>query len=221
MSFEKGNVLSGKAGVIFAELEYRFVSGKYKFGERLSINSLAEEFQASRQPVSTAVNHLRSVGYVRIIPQVGCLVVSPEKQAISDFFLMLAKAESAVASLATDRWQAEDIDQLQKLALETKSIAFDSIEHRDAYASAVVAYHNKIHNMACSIAIATWLEQLWKLADFYLWQGAEVNFSPTKVALANQERQEIVLAIKNRDTLKVVELVEAHVRAKPLRVGVV
>lgn len=102
---QKSNgILTGKSGLILDELENRFVSGKYQFGEVLSINSLAEEFDASRQPVSTAVSHLRSLGYVNIVPQVGCKVVSPRKQEIADFFYTLGKAESAIAGLAAARW---------------------------------------------------------------------------------------------------------------------
>lgn len=44
---------AGKAGSIIVELEWRLISGRYSFGEALSINGLAEEFDASRQPVST------------------------------------------------------------------------------------------------------------------------------------------------------------------------
>lgn len=86
------NALSGKSGTILRELEIRFVRGEYLFGESLSINALAEEFDASRQPVSMAVSHLRSMGYVTIVPQVGCKVVSPKK--IRDCRLFLYAGES-------------------------------------------------------------------------------------------------------------------------------
>jgi len=81
---DAGGVLSGKAGLILKNLERRFISGKYRFGELLSITGLAEEFDASRQPVNTAINHLRSMGYVTVVPQVGCKVVSPGNQEIAE-----------------------------------------------------------------------------------------------------------------------------------------
>jgi len=214
-------VLSGKAGFILAELERRFVSGRYRFGESLSINALAEEFEASRQPVSTAVNHLRSMGYVNIIPQVGCVVVSPDKGEVADFFYMLGKAESAIAGMAATRWRPGDIEKLQQIEADISSTAFDTLEHRDAYAAAVDLYHDKIHSMAQSEGIAFWLGGLWRLADFYLWQGADVNFSPKRVDVANRERRAIARAIKRRDVPRVESLVEAHVNGKPRRVGVV
>lgn len=213
--------LSGKAGIILSELERRFVGGQYRFGESLSINALAEEFEASRQPVSTAVNHLRSMGYVDIVPQVGCIVVSPDKGEVADFFYMLGKAESAVAGMAATRWLPGDIEILQQIEANISSTAFDTMEHREAYAAAVDLYHDKIHSMAQSDGVAIWLEGLWRLAEFYLWQGADVNFSPKRLDTANRERRAIVRAIKRRDVPLVESRVEAHVNGKPRRVGVV
>src|SRR3546814_3026362 len=63
---------SGKAGQIAVELERRLLLGEYRFGQALSSVQLAKQFDASRQPVSVAISHLRSSGYVEVIPQVGC-----------------------------------------------------------------------------------------------------------------------------------------------------
>jgi DNA-binding GntR family transcriptional regulator len=70
------------------------ITRKYQFRDSLSISRLAEQFDASRQPISAALNHLRSLGYLDIIPQVGCHAVSPSSSEIDDFFYMLGKVES-------------------------------------------------------------------------------------------------------------------------------
>ena len=70
-----GTAPSGKAGEIAAELERRLMVGAYRFGEALSITQLAQQFDASRQPVSVAISHLRSMGYVDVIPQVGLSLI--------------------------------------------------------------------------------------------------------------------------------------------------
>lgn len=213
--------LSGKSESILTELQSRFKSGKYQFGELLSINSLAEEFEASRQPVSTAVNHLRSMGFVNIVPQVGCKVVSPTQQEIADFFYMLGKAESAIAGMAAIRWKGDDIDQLQGIESVISATPFDNMEHQHVYADTVDYYHDKIHDIAQAKGTTFWLEPLWRLADFYLWQGASANFSPKKLGTANRERRAIVRAIKRRDAALAESLMEEHVIGKPRRVGVV
>jgi len=62
---------TGKAGQLAAHLEQRLTLGYYEPGQMLSFNTLAEEFGISRQPVSTAILHLRAAGYVEVIPHVG------------------------------------------------------------------------------------------------------------------------------------------------------
>ena len=46
---------SGKAGFIAAEIEKRLMLGQYRFVEALSAAQLAQQFDASRQPVSAAI----------------------------------------------------------------------------------------------------------------------------------------------------------------------
>jgi DNA-binding GntR family transcriptional regulator len=211
---------AGKAGNIIVELEWRLISGRYSFGEALSINGLAEEFDASRQPVSTAINHLRSLGYVTVMPQVGCRVVSPTPTEIDDFFYMLAKIESAIAGLAAIRHGPEEIDVLAAITAQIGTTPFDNPSHREVYAAAVDAYHEQIRSMAHSPTLIPRVAHLWRLSNFYLWQGAS-NFAPPKVNVANEQRHAIVHAIRQRDTPSAEQLMEDHVRGKPRRVGII
>jgi GntR family transcriptional regulator, vanillate catabolism transcriptional regulator len=216
----EGDTPAGKAGTIIFELERRLVSGRYRFGEALSINSLTEEFDASRQPVSTAINHLRSLGYVTVVPQVGCRVVSPSPTEIGDFFYMLAKIESAIAGLASVRHTTEEVAILSAIAAQIAASPFDDPTHREVYAAAVDAYHEQIRSMARSPALTPRVSNLWRLSNFYLWQGA-ANFAPPKANVANTQRIEIVEALRQRQVERAERLMEAHVRGKPQRVGIV
>ena len=66
-----------KAGAIVAEIEHRLITGKYHFRGALSINRLAEQFDASRKAIGVALNYLYSLGNLDIIPHAGCDAVSP------------------------------------------------------------------------------------------------------------------------------------------------
>ena len=76
-----------KAGAIVAEIEHRLITGKYQFRDPLSINRLAEQFDASRKPIGVALNHLYSLGNLDIIPQAGSDAVSSSPSEIDDFFI--------------------------------------------------------------------------------------------------------------------------------------
>ena len=118
------NDLAGKAGEVAAELEERLVRGTYRFGEALSIYTLAEQFGASRQPVASAVLYLRSVGYLEIIPQVGCRVVAPTPQEVQDFFVMFSRTEGVIARFAAERHTPDEAAAL----IEMVEAAFVPLE---------------------------------------------------------------------------------------------
>ena len=210
----------GKAGEIVAALTTRLGSGAIEFGETLSINLLAQEFNASRQPVSVAINHLRSLGYVIVVPQVGCRVVSPSAAEIGDFFHVLAHMESALANLAAKRHEDTEVEVLAALADEIASTPFDTEARRRHYAAAVDAFHSTIWDMSRATAIIDRIRDLWQLADFYLWHGAG-NLDSAKVDIANRERDAIVRAIKRHDADKAESLMAKHVHGKPARVGII
>jgi len=211
---------SGKAGEIVAELEHRLITGYYRFGDSLSTNLLAGDFEASRQPISAALNHLRGLGYLKIVPQVGCQVVSPSPQDIDDFFSMLAKIESLIAGLAARRFVDNEADLLLEIAEYIKQTPFDDATHREEWAIGVDAYHGHLRTMARSPALESRVQGLWRLSDFYLWQGAS-NLQPKDIDTANRERLQVAKAVAARDVDAAEALMEKHVRGKPRRVGIV
>ncbi|MFT4563816.1 MAG: DNA-binding GntR family transcriptional regulator [Gammaproteobacteria bacterium] len=210
---------TGKAGDIVAEIERRLITGRYHFGDSLSINRLAEEFDASRQPISAALNHLRSLGYLIIVPQVGCQVVSPSSTEIKDFFHMLGRIESAVAGLAAERHVADESEVLTALAKYVATTSF-SESRNEELTFGVDAYHEQILSMARSSALEQRVPNLWHLADFYLWQGVS-NLDAEKINRAHRERGEVAAAIASRDIAGAEQLMEHHVRGKPLRLGII
>ena len=211
--------LTGKAGQIFEEIERRLVAGYYRFDQTLSVVDLAAEFATSRQPVTVALNHLRSLGYVRIIPQVGCRVAAPTTTEIRDFFYMLGKIQSAVAGLAAERHIDDEADTLAEVAGSILSLAVDNVENLGQYARLVDTFHETMTTMARSVMLSTRSATLWRMSDFMMWQGIG-NLTAPKVAVANQERQSIVAAIRLRDVKLAETRMEAHVRAKPVRIGI-
>lgn len=205
---------SGKAGQIAAELEQRLLLGEYRFGQALSIVQLSKQFDASRQPVSVAISHLRSSGYVEVVPQVGCRVVSPSTQEIADFFIALAKIESAVAGFAADRHAEGEADTLIAIASRAEPKSLTTVAERKAYLRDVSDFHDQLWRMARSPALQGRLSSLRRLSSFYLWQGAP-TLAPKSAHILVEERREIARAIKRRDAKQAEALMERHIAHKP------
>ncbi|MDB5430411.1 MAG: GntR family transcriptional regulator [Caulobacter sp.] len=209
-----GSAPSGKAGEIAEELERRLMLGAYRFGESLSIIQLAQQFDASRQPVSMALSHLRSIGYVDIIPQVGCRVVSPSVAEINDFFLAMGRMEGVVAGFAAERHEADEGRDLASIASRASASNLDTAAGRTAYIRTVNQFHDQIWRMARSPTLEGRIARLRKLSIFYLWQGAP-TLAPVAARQLNQERMEIAVAIVGREARQAEQLMESHIAGKP------
>lgn len=211
---------TGKAGQLAALIEQRLTLGYYEPGQMLSFNMLAEEFGVSRQPVSTAILHLRSAGYVEVIPHVGCKVMSPTAREIEDFFLISAKIESAVVAMAAERYEDDEGAELLSIKPPSDLSALDGQHQRKAYIAYLDRYHEQIWYMARAPLLEGKIGGIRRLSNFYLWQGIP-TLAPTAAKQLNREREAIAKAIVARDAKRAAELVEAHIRHKPALAGVI
>lgn len=206
------NDLSGKAGEIAAELEERLERGEYRFGETLSIYTLARQFDASRQPVATAVLYLRSIGYLEVIPQVGCRVVSPGVDEVQDFFVLFAQTEGVIARFAAQRHAGEEGEQLLALAQEMSANTFVSRGDRAQMADDVSVFHDQISVMARSPHLVDRISYLRRLFRFYLSQQRErpdpVEGAPERL---NGLRLALAQHIRDRDVSAVGAAVESYI----------
>jgi DNA-binding GntR family transcriptional regulator len=218
--FRSGSLPSGKAGEIATELETRLVLGAYRFGETLSTKQMTQLFHASRQPVSAAISHLRAIGYVDIIPQVGCRVVSPSVAEIVDFFVAIGRMEGAIARFAAQRHRGDEAAKLEQMAGRKAPQDLDTVGGRADYIRNVNAFHLQIWNMARSPTLENRVGRLRNLCTFYLWQGAP-RLVPKAAQQLNRERVEIAAAIAERDAEKAERLMAVHIEHKPVVSGVV
>lgn len=195
----RANDLAGKAGEVAAELEERLINGKYRFGETLSIYSLATQFEASRQPVAAAVLYLRSVGYLEIIAQVGCRVVSPSPQEVQDFYLLFSRTEAVISRLAAERYVGDEADELLAMAEGLAENPFKSGYDRRAMADGISLFHDKLSAMARSQLLVDRISNLRRIFRFYLSQDRvrpdPVSDPPVRM---NRLRLELARAIRAR-----------------------
>lgn len=211
--------MSGKTGQIAAEMERRLVLGDYHFGEPLSVTQLACQFDVSRQPVTAAIAHLRSLGYVEIIPQVGCRVVSPSASDVADFFVALGKLEATAASFAARRYQDNEAEKLIAVADAREPATLNTQAERQAYIDSIFDYHVHLWAMSRSPALEARVSNLRRLATFYLWQGTP-RMLPTTAHLLIMERIDVARAIMARDAVRAEILMEKHITHKPYISGV-
>lgn len=214
------NLFIGKTGEVVRELETRLSRGHYRFGDAINTNSLIDEFGASRAPVATALNYLRSQGYLIVTPQVGCEVVSPSQRDVEDFFVLFSSVESVVAEIATPRVSSEDLLALRQTIEVIKAATpkkGESLSER--FLSGITEFHQIIRSAAGSSLVAQKSASYWRFHEFLLFNG-KVNQLYRGLTNANKERMQIVSAMAAGEATSVGQLMKEHVLGKPIRAGI-
>jgi len=205
---------NSKTARVKTALQERFASGAYRFGQKLVVLELADEFRVSRQPVMAALTELRGDGFVLITPQVGCVAASPTRQEIGDFFSVFAKMEGRMAFFAAERSTQERIERLRGLHREMESLA---VEPGHQNLDGVNMFHRLIRQMAATPVVASRVGKFWFMANYILRNGTR-DYTAAVQAIGRRERTAVVDAIAARDAASAEQLMEAHVLGKPHRV---
>lgn len=207
------NFPTGKAGEIVSELERLLILGYYKPGENLSFKMLADTFGVSRQPISSAIGHLRASGYVEVLPQVGCRVVEPSREEVFDFFRIHSSIEAVAVELAVERKSAGEEAKLAALRPPPMG-DLDRVSDRAAYIAYVDAFHEQIWAMAKAPMLAGQFSGLRNLASFYLWQRIS-RLTVQAAGTLSEQRDGIVERIVAGDSAAASRLMKEHLMAKP------
>src|ERR1700719_2612211 len=115
----------------YQQIKHSLISGRYRPGDELSVESIAAELEISRQPVMEAMRILSREGFIEIIPQVGCRVAIHSVADLGDFFRLFATVEGLSASLAAERWDAEELVRLRRVSEEIDSFRAPRFSDRE------------------------------------------------------------------------------------------
>lgn len=186
----------------------RFLGGGYRFGQRILVSELRQETGISRQPIMAALSTLSAEGFVRVVPQVGCEVVSPRKDDLGDFFLMFARMEGALAELAAGRGTMAQLRQLQLINREVEDLAPEMLLADEQYRLSNRALHKLIHQMAGAPMLTDQHSNSFAMADFFI---AETTGFSGLIGGAAAEHGAILHAFRDRDASAARRAAEEHI----------
>src|ERR1700722_13216680 len=207
-SRRRSSVIPSKQSEFSCLLVQRLVDARYAFGERILVRELATEFSVSRQPIMTALNWLAADGFVRIVPQVGCQVINPDRNAVADFFLMFQRMEGLLAELAAARRTEPQLTELRELQRRIVSIADDQEALRAHYAELNRNFHRTIAAMADSALLEEKQSANFNMSDFFI--NHAIGFDTLGAGVA-QEHEPIIDAIVRREPSGARRAAEEHI----------
>ena len=128
---------------IYQQIKQKILDGEYAPSQRLIETSLAQDLGVGRHKVRAALDRLHADGLVQIEPNRGATVKSLELAEVLDILIAREALEAEVASLAAERIEANQIQQLEA-CLDTMRDALGQGEY-DLYSATNKRFHQIIY----------------------------------------------------------------------------
>lgn len=186
-----------RADAAYEYLLEQLLEGSLMAGEKLSVVALTEALDCSRVPVMEAMKRLAGEGFVHIVPQIGCHVVTPRFADVRDFFVLFAAAEATVTGFAAARRTASDVAEFEEVCARIDSSAAQAKgpgEPDPTYRRLNLLFHSCIHRMARSPLTAGIARSLWDRSDFYIKLAYGSLYFSKRVRKAHEAIRAAVIA---------------------------
>ncbi len=207
MATNRGNTQSA-----YAQIRRAIVEGRYRPGQRLIEQRIAEEFELSRTPVRESLRKLEAEGLVVSIPNRGSVVRSVSIEEISDLYGLRARLEAYAAELAAERFEDEQLVPMDE-GIARFGKALKSLRGADLEGLRVLNEANsQIHGAILDAARSDRLTQLLaRTVDVPLVFQAFRQFEREQRARSHLFHQLIRNAIAARDGVRAATLMTEHV----------
>lgn len=176
------------------------MDGRLHMGEKLNTEELANELGVSRMPIREALNNLEKIGLAESIPYAGTRLIKLTKDDVSEIYMIRKALEPIAASAACERITKEQIQELEEILEEYKSIVrVDKVLAKKVY-QANRSFHFTIYSASGLNRLCFIIESLWDCLSFFkLIYGQKFLKNPEAKESMIMEHESYLDAIKQRD----------------------
>jgi len=195
--------------IVADRLRNMIVEGELSPGERLNERVLCERFGISRTPLREAIKVLSLEGLVELLPNRGAEVTRLTWGEAEDMFQVMAVLESLGGELACRRATNQEIAHVETLHREMQQ-HFRQNNRPEYY-----RINQQIHEALIRCARNTELEKTYNRLSQRISRGRYMaNFSQDRWQEAMQEHEQILHALKKRDSRLLGEILKSHLENK-------
>jgi len=112
------------------------------------------------------------MGFVVIIPQVGCEVIAPTAREIEDFYKMFSRMEGLLAEFAAERRSEKDVAKLKSINGRIIGLGPQSMAADDEYRLLNLEFHDLIHEAAAAQMLHERQQANITMSDFFIAQSS-------------------------------------------------
>jgi GntR family transcriptional regulator, rspAB operon transcriptional repressor len=191
---------------IFRTIRDRIVYMEYPPGKLIPEKELCDEFKISRTPLREAIQKLKEMKLVSVIPRYGTYVSPVDINEIRSAFEVKIKLEGLAGEVAARRITADRLNEMQSLI--EKADALLKVDGHRHLIEIDAQFHEIIYQAAQNPILKEMLENLHSRCA-RLWNSALSNVIP--IAMILTQLKEIYSALEKRDSQKARQLMEEHV----------
>ncbi|MGW3627199.1 GntR family transcriptional regulator [Streptomyces sp. NPDC000880] len=194
-----------KSQSIYRALRERILSNELVSGSRLVLRDMANQYETSDIPVREALRMLERDGLVEMVPYRGARVTTLTAREIEETYFIRGHLESIATGLAAERITAAEFGTLDELMAQMRK-AVDA-QDGPGFSDLNREFHQTI--------VAACGNEMLRELTMDIWQrhsGFQRVFRmvPERLAASQAEHEEIVAALRARDSKRAARLALSH-----------
>ncbi len=198
--------------VVAEQLRNAILEGRYKPGEWLRQERLAQDLGVSQMPVREALKELTAEGLIEHVPYRGARVISFSLEDVADLYAHRAFVESRAAAIAAEVITPEELADLKALQAEIeRSGAPEAIAK---YRELNRKFHRLIYTASRREYLIRALNQMWSSFPTMLianFAGTSSQPLPKRDPVDALEHRAIVAALEARDPAAARRAMSEHI----------
>ena len=193
--------------IVFEKLKDSILKGELKAGQRLMESKIAKDLGVSRTPVREAIRKLELEGLVVMEARKGAYVSDISFKDIIDTLEVREALETFAVKLAVEKNKVEDISEIEKLNLSFQN----AYKNKDVkkMVECDTEIHKAIINLSENRKLISFMEELNEIMQRFRLIFFNETYNPERI---DQEHQDVIKAIKNKDMEKAQDAMRNHLR---------
>lgn len=188
---------------IIAYIKDGIIRGKFKDGDRIVEAQICRDMGVGRSGVREALRHLEQEGFIEIIPYKGAVIKELSQKDIAQLYDLMSVLEGLSMRVATPAISNEEIEEIEKLVQEMEQDKGDKIK--------LFRANHEFHQLLTRLGGNTHLISIMNgIREQTHRMGLQSFYSLGQIEASLDDHRAILEAVKNRDPLKVEELIRKH-----------
>lgn len=179
------------------------IRGKIAPGERIVEAQICRDLKVGRSHVREALRHLEQEEFIEIIPHAGAVVKELSQKDVAQIYDLMGVLEGLSMRIATPNISDEEIERIESLANAMEK----NVDNKFKLFNANFEFHQRLTALGGNTRLIAFMNRIREQTHR---MGLQSFYNTEQIQASIIEHREIVNAVKERDPVKVENLIRNH-----------